>query len=486
MSVGGVLEPPVQEFVDALTPVLTRLSPKVTEVDLALEAFELAASFVDSDGRHSDGELRELIITFAPYLSHLVGATPELVRRNELVAGKRGWKRQPSALFQVLLAHDKASSSRDSWRYYELAMPLAHAVVAIDAHTATEELADLDELRSVLLTAMRTVGVDRPGAATPAGTPPAAGPTTPGASADPSTPTPQELPERSVDDLLAELDELIGMASVKAEVRLVTNLLRVQRLRQERGLPVVEGSRHLVFTGNPGTGKTTVARLMAQIYRALKVVSKGQLVEADRSGMVAGFVGQTALKVKAVIESALGGFLLIDEAYALARGSDTDFGREAIDTLVKLMEDHRDDLVIVAAGYPDEMHTFIESNPGLRSRFPKTIKFEDFTDDELVDIFELQCKKSKYRLTPQARRKVRDWFAVQPRDKGFGNGRLARNLFEAAVAHHASRIVAKKTSPTDDELITLRPSDIPVEPPSRDSQRPDVPNRDLLDGLGDG
>jgi Holliday junction resolvasome RuvABC ATP-dependent DNA helicase subunit len=447
MTTRTALGAPVRAFVDTLTPVLARLSTKVTEVDLALEAFALSASFVDSDGRHSDAELHELIVSFAPYLAHLVATTPDDIRRNELVTGKRSWKERPSALFDVLLASDRATGGRDSWKYYELAMPLAHAVVSIDEHTAPAELDDLDRLRRVLLDAMRGVGVDRPNAAVAAPEVPAA-------------PAAQLPPLRSVEDLLAELDELVGMPGVKAEVRLVTDLLQVQKLREERGLPVVEGSRHLVFTGNPGTGKTTVARLMAQIYRALGVVSKGQLVETDRAGLVAGYVGQTALKVRTVVESALGGFMLIDEAYALARGSDTDFGREAIDTLVKMMEDHRNDLVIVAAGYPDEMHMFVESNPGLRSRFPKTIHFDDYTNDELVAIFELQCKKSRYQLTPEARHRVGEWFAAQPRDKGFGNGRLARNLFESSVAHHASRIVAAKGSPTDDDLITLQPPDI--------------------------
>ena len=252
---------------------------------------------------------------------------------------------------------------------------------------------------------------------------------------------------------------MVGLAAVKAEVKLVTNLLQVQRLRKERGLPVVESSRHLVFTGNPGTGKTTVARLLAQIYRTLGVVDKGHLVETDRAGLVAGFVGQTALKVKEVFDTALGGVLLIDEAYALARGGDNDFGMEATDTLVKLIEDHREDVAVIAAGYPDEMHEFIESNPGLRSRFPKTIHFPDYTTEELLSIFESMCKKASYTVGKDAAVKAAEVLHAQPRDKGFGNGRIARNLFESAMAHQASRLVLIE-KPTNEQLMELVADDI--------------------------
>jgi SpoVK/Ycf46/Vps4 family AAA+-type ATPase len=214
-----------------------------------------------------------------------------------------------------------------------------------------------------------------------------------------------------------------------------------------------------VFTGNPGTGKTTVARLLAQIYRTLGVVAKGHLVETDRPGLVAGFVGQTALKVKEVFTKAIGGFLLIDEAYALARGGDRDFGQEAIDTIVKLVEDHRDEIVVVAAGYPDEMAEFIDSNPGLRSRFPRTIQFPDYSNEELLQIFRSQCKTASYNCDSAATQRALDFFKAQPRDKGFGNGRLARNLFEAAVGRQASRIVGMK-DPTDEALVILTADDI--------------------------
>ena len=263
----------------------------------------------------------------------------------------------------------------------------------------------MERFRSMLLRAIDTAGVPRPGG-------PERAPSRPAgwrASTPASTPAEPEEPlepARPLEELLAELDGLVGLAPVKAEVKLVTNLLRVEKLRAERGLKVVEHSRHLVFTGNPGTGKTTVARLLAQIYRTLGVVEKGQLVETDRSGLVAGYIGQTSIKVKEVFAKALGGVLLIDEAHALARGEDRDFGHEAIDMIVKLMEDHRDDVVLIVAGYPDEMATFLDANPGLRSRFPKTIYFDDYSNEELLRIFEGMCAKSHYTPTDDAKAKV--------------------------------------------------------------------------------
>jgi hypothetical protein len=459
-----LLEAPVRRFIDELTPVLAGIAHDIVpgvpaakpNTDIVNEAYNLVAAFIDVDGRQTDDELWAFIGAFAPRVDTMLGrATPQDVREAQLVVGKRAWLAAPSLLFDILVETDRRQGSRNAFRYYELAMALAHMVCATDEVPSDTELAALERFRSVLLRAIDRGGVARPGGAVGA-------PASDAAVARPPA-EPQE-PARPLEELLAELDGLIGLAPVKAEVKLVTNLLQVQKLRKERGLPTSESSRHLVFTGNPGTGKTTVARLLAQIYRTLGIVEKGHLVETDRAGLVAGYVGQTALKVKEVFDSALGGVLVIDEAYALNRGGDNDFGKEATDTLVKLIEDHRDDIAVIAADYPDEMHAFIESNPGLRSRFPRYLHFLDYTTDELVAIFESMCKKSSYTVTAGARDAARSFFGAQVRDKGFGNGRIARNLFESAMAHQATRLVAIE-DPTNEQLMELVAEDI-VAPPT--------------------
>jgi len=447
-----VLNGPVDRFVAELAPEVARISPRILDTDLALEAYNLVAAFIDVDGHHSEEELWAFITTFAPrFETQLQRATPADVRRAGLVAGKASWLEKPSVLFEILVRHDAATGSSVSTRYRDLAMDLARAVCAIDTMPSPVKLVALDQFRTRLQKAMDDAGVGTARAATPEAAAAAA--------AAPVPPAEPEKPSRPLGEVMAELDALIGLKDVKAEVRRVTDLIQVENLRKERKLPVAEQSRHLVFTGNPGTGKTTVARLLGDIYRSLGVVAKGQLVEADRSSLVAGYIGQTAIQVRQVFEKAMGGVLLIDEAYALARGGERDFGQEAIDTIVKFIEDHRRDVVVIAAGYPDEMHQFIESNPGLRSRFPKTIFFPDYSTEELLAIFLSLCVHSSYSLTGGARKRVRDWFGAQPRDKGFGNARLARNLFEAAVACQATRIVNMK-SPTDGQLQSLTARDV--------------------------
>jgi Holliday junction resolvasome RuvABC ATP-dependent DNA helicase subunit len=266
----------------------------------------------------------------------------------------------------------------------------------------------------------------------------------------------------TLDDLLAQLDALTGLAAVKADVRQLINIVRVEQMRRAAGLPVTPVSRHLVFTGNPGTGKTTVARLLGQLYAAIGILQTGQLVEASRSDLVAGYVGQTAIKTTEVAERALGGILFIDEAYALTRagGLGHDFGQEAVDTLVKLMEDHRDELVVIVAGYPQEMANFISSNPGLPSRFPRTINFPDYTADELTFIFKGMCHKGEYEVAEDVFSGLRHYLSGLPRSREFGNARLVRNIFEAALARQASRII--DTGSSNLTHLTLADLGLPV------------------------
>jgi hypothetical protein len=453
------LQVAVTRFVDALTPTMETVVAGLSDGDLekarhdvVVEAYNLACAFVDVDGLATDAELWALIDSFAGRLDlPLLRATPSDVRHAGLTAGSSLFLERPSTMFEILVALDSRDGSGHARRYLELAVGIGHTIASIDLHTSHTELMAIERYRGRLLDAVHA-------ASSSSGRTTSTHPT-PGGATD-HAPAGVAEPPRPLDELLGELDDLVGLRAVKDEVKLVAALLQVQRLRRDRGLAVLEQSRHLVFTGNPGTGKTTVARLLAQIYRTLGVVTSGHLVESDRAGLVAGYVGQTATKVTEVFDRADAGVLLIDEAYALARGTEHDFGREAIDTIVKLVEDRRDRLVVIIAGYPDEMDELIDANPGLRSRFPKTIHFPDYTDDELVRIFESLCEKGHYLPDAQAIDAVRRWLGAQGRGKGFGNGRLARNLFEAATAHQAVRVVALP-DPSDAELVTLTADDIP-------------------------
>ena len=452
---------PVRWFVADLSAALhelrgtTEANDDGPQQDAATEAFNLTCGFIDADGLHTDDELWALTAAFGPLLpTQLAGATPDDVRKAGLLAKAKSNLATITPMFELLVQADAKRRTRHSHAYYRAALEIGFAVAAIDAHTSATELGAIGEFQRLLLDAISDAGLPKPGEPDPAtaaeGTPPA-----PAKAAEP------ELPKaRSIDDLMAELDGLVGLTDVKREVRLTTDLTRVEQIRRQRGLPVLEHSRHLVFTGNPGTGKTTVARLLAQIYRTLGVVTKGHLVETDRSQLVAGYLGQTAIQVRKVFDEADEGVLLIDEAYALVRGGETDFGKEAIDTIVKLVEDRRESVIVIVAGYPEEMAAFVDANPGLRSRFPKTIFFPDYSTDELVQIFESIGRAQKYVCEPTAREKVRAWLDAQPRVRGFGNGRLARNLFESIVARQSSRLVEIDV-PTDEQLCTFVAGDVP-------------------------
>ena len=268
----------------------------------------------------------------------------------------------------------------------------------------------------------------------------------------------------TLDEALKRLDELIGLDQVKQQVHDWVKQIKVFKLRKMRGIKVPDISYHMVFTGNPGTGKTTVARLLAQIYRALGIVKKGQCVEVKRGDLVAGYVGQTALKTQEVINRAQGGVLFIDEAYMLANGSSNDFGQEAIDTLLKEMEDRRDQFVVVVAGYDSLMQNFIESNPGLKSRFKNYLRFTDYTGEQLMEIFLGLCEKNQYSLSQGAQRMLAKYFddLYEHRDNNFGNGRDVRNLFETIVTKQSVR-VAGLSNPDNHTITEIREEDLPID-----------------------
>lgn len=271
----------------------------------------------------------------------------------------------------------------------------------------------------------------------------------------------EETPPEKIEDLLKELHSYIGLESIKKEVESLINMVKIHKLREEHGLPTVDMSLHMVFSGNPGTGKTMIARLMARIYKSLGILSKGQLVEVDRSGLVAGYVGQTAAKTQAAIEKALGGVLFIDEAYALTyKKEGNDFGQEAVDTLLKMMEDNRDDLVVIVAGYDGLMDEFIRSNPGLESRFNRYLHFDDYTIEEMLQIFDMRVNSGGYTLNENAKDEVKLFIEKENYDPiSFGNARGVRNLFEQVLIQQANRL-AKAAEITKETLMEITEEDI--------------------------
>ncbi len=466
----AVFEDQADDFIAATNHALTELSGgRDHGQECVIEAANLVSAFVDADGRHTRQELESWTSALGSRLTPPMLLTPSALRADDTLGGSSAWLERPSTMFDLLVKADARDGGRRTTAYYDRAMALAHATAALDTVPSPGEIEAIGRFRTMLLRTMDAHAVPRPGrpspggGATPSIEPGTATPATAGAgtgTSEPEAATETELPPaRPIEELLGELEALIGLEIVKEEVRRLTSLLRIQELRAEHGLATMETSKHLVFSGNPGTGKTTVARLLSQIFRALGVVTKGHLVETDRSGLVAGYVGQTAVATRKVLESALGGTLLIDEAYALARGGENDFGLEAVDTIVKFMEDHRDDLSVVAAGYPAEMDELISSNPGLESRFTRTIDFPDYSTEELLAIFELISGKQEYALDESGRAALVAVIDAEPRGRGFGNARFVRNVFEAAVGRQAVRLT-DVASPTTDQLRTLTADDI--------------------------
>ena len=374
---------------------------------------------------------------------------------------------QPPAFFAALRDYDRRKRTTLARRFTDQLTLLLLLFAAVDGVVSEAEAGFVNACSDTLMALCERDGLsgDRPALKAdefvthvPA---PAQPPTevVPAAEQE-ETPLPESEP--TLEELLAELDGLCGLEQVKQDVKSLINLVKVRRLREEAGLPVPPMSLHLVFLGNPGTGKTTVARLLARLYHAIGVLPKGQLVEVDRSGLVAGFVGQTALKTQEVIQKAIGGVLFIDEAYALVnQDNGNDFGREVIEVLLKNMEDHRKDLVVIVAGYSQLMEKFIHSNPGLESRFNKYCYFEDYDGAQLFTILQSMCVKNGYVLTPEgealARRELMALY--EDRDENFGNARDVRNLFEQAVARQSDR-VARLEAPTREQLMALRPEDL--------------------------
>ena len=386
----------------------------------------------------------------------------------EVATGVAGFDQfQPPAFFSALRDYDRRKGTTLARRFTDQLTLLLLLFAAVDGVVSEAEAGFVNACSDTLLALCERDGLsgDRPALKADEFVTHVPAPAQPPAEVVPAaeqeeTPLPESEP--TLEELLAELDGLCGLDQVKRDVKSLTNLVKVRRLREEAGLPVPPMSLHLVFLGNPGTGKTTVARLLAKLYHAIGVLPKGQLVEVDRSGLVAGFVGQTALKTQEVIQKAIGGVLFIDEAYALVnQDNGNDFGREAVEVLLKNMEDHRKDLVVIVAGYSQLMEKFIHSNPGLESRFNKYFYFEDYDGAQLFTILQSMCAKNGYVLTPEgealARRELMDLY--EDRDENFGNARDVRNLFEQAVARQSDR-VARLEAPTREQLMELRPEDL--------------------------
>lgn len=459
-----------------------------TELKDALDALLAVAARagVPADSARAEGlSLAAALAESAPRASaDWAAVTPGATTQDFFDAAVRGrrWRGAPTAVLTELVGRN----SPDKVAYAEALAELASAACTLGEPTM-RVVGNASVAAAAQLQAAGARPLTLSGTSHPSGT--ALGPASTsypsGTALGPGQAVPQAVPaeavaaavepERTVEELLAELDALTGLERVKREVHRQVAVLRVEKLRAEAGLKSPTITRHLVFVGNPGTGKTTVARLVSGIYKALGLLSKGQLIEVDRSELVAGYLGQTAVKTAEVVASAAGGVLFIDEAYSLTAGAGgaDQYGREAVDTLVKEMEDRRDDLVVIVAGYPEPMADFIAANPGLASRFRTTIEFDDYTDGELIDILVGLARGADYELVPAAVDAFMAMLQHTPRGPSFGNGRFARNVLEAAIGRHAWRL-RDVTEPTTDQLRQIEAADLSDEIPAPEPEPPEA------------